>query len=638
MAWLDFRKTTAQTPIIDGKNMFTAKPFIFFHPRLPLFIDTRNEGSKARYVRRSCRPNTNLEAYIANNADYHFWLVPDRPLAANEQITISWDFRFVASSRSRFLHLLNLGDEDGASFDGAEITEEEYQQLSNVIDLVLSDFGGCACDLGTDCSFARFHRNYHGRSHTQSNGIKPKKGRKLKNNHVSPTSTGHATNSRAASEGQQEQYDEDDHRSVSGSSRSKPNSRDMTPLLEVNSILTETTDREKRKLAMVEENFRKMEDKQGQPARKKKRASDGSTTNISTSSTTQSSKPRQKSAAPRMSVSQAYTPNTNGLRAPQYVDASTSRRQSGSPFSAISPTQPHNFPEGSASRHGSATYRSRQSSSTPRSIYTESSTQTDSVENAWYSNTPEPVKVKKSIIPLSKRLLKNRQRVRLDQQVQRNAVAFERNQSAGNSPTTLMDVDPGGLEDRSHPTSPIDARGRRGSIASSTQSLDISGGMDVVMTDGPIMTLNHPKKPPPPNWAASYMGPAQQELRVQMPPIPSFSMPNMSGPLSGSITPSSAAASVAQSPFGTSQFPNGFPGSAVNGVAHASPAKTTRKLTLSDYSKLKMNAKKNDATKPSAGSSPTTTPATLKPSLSTIDEAKQAGMLEGSAIIESPTL
>lgn len=624
------------------------KPFIFFHPRLPLFVDTRTEGSSCRYVRRSCRPNTNLETFIANKSDYHFWLVSDRPLAANEQITIPWDFRFPTQSRSRFLHLLNLGDEDGAPFDGADITEEEYQQLTNMIDLVLSDYGGCACDLGTDCSFARFHRNYHGKSHTQSNGVKSKKGRKPKQNHVSPTSTGHATNSRAASEGQQEQYDDDEHRSVSGSSRSKPNSRDMTPLHgvhEVNGILMETSDREKRKLAMVEENFRKMEDKQGQPARKKKRTSDGSTTNTPTNSNTPqlTSKPRQKSAAPRIPLSQAYTHNTNGSRARQYVDASTSRRQSGSPFSGISPTQAANFPEGPASRQGSVACRSRQSSTTPRGIYTDSSTQTENVENTWYSSSPQSQNVKRSIIPLSKRLLKNRQKLKLDVQAQQNTVACEQNQSAVNSPSRSMDLDMAGFEDRSHPESPTDARGHRGSIASSTPSVDISGAADVIMSDAPTILLNHPKKPPPPPWPAATVGGGNNtlgqkspDLRVQMPPTPSFTTPNMSGTLSGSVTPSSAAASIGQSPFGTSHFSGSFPVNSVNGVAHASPVKTTKKLSLSDY-KLKMNAKKTDTSRPSAGSSPTVAPTVLKPPLSTIEEAKDTGTLEGSVIINSPT-
>jgi hypothetical protein len=616
------------------------KPFFFFPPRLPLFIDTRHDGSICRYVRRSCRPNTNIETFIANKSEYHFWLTSDRSLSANEQITIPWDFRFPPQSSSRFLHLLNLGDDDGAPFDGADVTEEEYQQLSNVIDLVLSDYGGCACDLSADCAFARFHRNYHGRLHAQTNGVKSKKGRKPKQNHISPTSTGHATNSRAASEGQQEQYDDDDRRSVSGSSRSKPNSRDLTPfhgVAEVNGIMTEVSDREKRKLAMVEENFRKMEDKQGQPARKKKRASDGSSSNLPNSSTTPQAtpKPRQKSILPRISNPHAHSANTNGSRARQYVDASTSGRQSGSPASAISPTA--NNPVAPASRHASSPSRSRQSSTTPRESYADSATQTDIVELAWYSINPPPP-VKRCIVSLSKRLLQNRYKLRQDQQAIQSATGFDA-QLNGDSPSVPMEIDM--VEDRTHPESPTDAKGRHGSIASSTPSVDISGTVDITMADAPTLMPNHPIKPPPPPWhITSTTAPAASaqrspDLRVQMPPAPTFITPHMSGPLSGSITPLLTSGSMVQSPFGTVQFPGPFTPNAVNGMAHASPVKTTKKLSLSDY-KLKMNAKKTDPCRPSAGSSPTLTPAVLKPSLSTIEEAKIPGSLDGTAIVDSP--
>jgi hypothetical protein len=114
----------------------------------------------------------------------------------------------------------------------------------------------------------------------------------------------------------------------------------------------------------------------------------------------------------------------------------------------------------------------------------------------------------------------------------------------------------------------------------------------------------------------------------------------MSGTLSASVTPSSAAGSIVQSPFGTSQFPNAFPASTVNGLGqHSSPLRKKTKLSLSDYNKLKMNPKRTESpNKASAGSSPTTAPAVLKPSLSTIEEAKVPGVLEGSAIIESPIM
>jgi hypothetical protein len=626
------------------------RPFIFFHPRLPLFIDTRQEGSKCRYVRRSCRANTNLEAFIANGSEYHFWLISERPLTANEQITLPWDFRFPSHCRARFLHLLNLGDEDAAPFDGADITDEEYEQLTNIIHLVLSDYGGCACDLGNDCAFARFHRNYHGRSHVQSNGVKPKKGRKPKQQHVSPTSTGHATNSRAASEGQLEQYDEDDSRSVSGSTRSKPHSRDLTPHgdIESNGVLIEISDREKRKIAMVEASFKKIE--QEQPPRKKKRASDSST--MGTSTTPQPTpKPRQRSVAPRMSISQLSTANGNGARVRQYVDVGTSRRQSGSPFSATSPTVVLPSPGNPASRSGSVAYLSRQPSVAPKNNYVDSSTQTDNVDNAWFGRPKESPTAKRSIIPLSKRLVKNRLRIQAQQEAQRREQAIGvanggEEKDIATSPAVSMDLDVSTHDERFNPESPTDGKGRNASITSSTPSVDVSSSsVDVNMIDAPAILVGTTIKPPPPPWPGilnphgpnPVAGHRSPDLRVQMPPTPIFSAPNMSGTHSGSVTPSSAAGSIAQSPFGTVHFPTAFPAPATNGVTqHASPIKTTKKLSLSDYKAARL--KRTDTsggTKTAAGSSPTVASAVLRPFLSTVEDSK-AGILEGPAVVDSP--
>lgn len=636
----------------DAENCWKAsahpRPFVFFHPRLPLFIDTRQEGSICRYVRRSCRPNTNLETFIALGNEYHFWLTSERPLAANEQITIPWDFRFPGQHRSRYLHLLGLSDDDSAPFDGADINEEEYEQLTTTIQMVLSDHGGCACDLGSDCAFARFHRNHHGRSHSQSNGgVRSKKGRKPKQNHVSPTSTGHATNSRAASEGQQEQYDDDDGRSVSDSVRSKPHSRDLTPsqgVGESNGILTEPTDREKRKLAALEDSFRKME--QGQPPRKKKRASDSSTANVSVNTPQSTPKPRQRSVAPRMSISQPTTMNSNGHRSRQYVDASTSRRQSGSPFSALSPTAALPSPENQASRTGSTAARSRQPSTAPKGTYTDAATQTEEVENAWW-NDPKP-KQRRSIVPLSKRLLKNRHKLQAQSEVQMcqlTVVSIDsEEQNVRTSPTTSMDLDIPTQEDRYHLESPTDAKARNPSISSSTPSIDVpSTFVDVAMADAPVIAVSTTIKPPPPPWPGQAnttlsgiqpsSGQKSPDLRVQMPPAPVFSTLNMSGPVSGPATPSSASGSLAQSPLGTMHPTGVFALPMVNGTGqHPSPVKMTKKLSLSDYKAARMKKSDNYGTnKTSSGTSPTVTP-----SLSTVEEAKATGTLEGSAIINSP--
>jgi hypothetical protein len=587
------------------------RPFVFFHPRLPLFIDTRQEGSVCRYVRRSCRANTVLETFIASGSEYHFWLISERPLAANEQITIAWDFRFPSHSRSRFLRLLNLGDEEGTSIDAADITDEEYDHLATMVHQVLSDHGGCACDLGPDCAFARFHRNYHGRPQAPSNGVKAKKGRKPKQSHVSPMSTGHATNSRAASEGQQEQYDEDDARSGSGSTRSKPHSRDLTPqsgIPDANGKSLELTDREKRKIAMVEDSFRKLD--QGQPPRKKKRASDGANVNLPSTTPQPTPKPKQKATMSRLSISQpASTPNPSRSR--QYVDTGTSGHQSVSPFSGVSPTTAGTPPGRPVSRLSSVAHGSRQASAVPTSknAYADSSTQTDAVDDEWYSaHTESPTT--KTIIPLAKRLLKNRYKIRQEREAHQRASLEALSEAT--SPAASMDVDPPNPEERYNGGSPTEVRGRNASIASSSTSVDVSSA-DIPMTDAPAII-----KPPPPPWP-NHPNPATAEpappthkspdLRVQLPAAPFFSIPNLSGKPSGSVTPSSATGSFAQSPFGSI-----FPPSVLNGAGpQPSPIKTTKKLTLSDYRARKKNLDTSSA-KPSAGNSPTVAPAVLKSS------------------------
>ncbi|KAG0649133.1 Inactive histone-lysine N-methyltransferase 2E [Hyphodiscus hymeniophilus] len=626
-----------------GAEYAHPKPFVFFPSYLPLYIDARNIGSDCRYARRSCRPNAAVDTMVRHGSDYHFWVVSERSISAGEQITLPWDFRFKAHVQKRFLHLLNLGEADGPAFDGADITEEEYEHLTNVTYSVLSDYGGCACELGADCAFARFHRNYHGRLHNQSNGVKSKKGsngRKSKT-HVSPTSTGHATNSRAASEGQQDQYDDDESRSVSGSVRSKPRSRDLTPLhgvSETNGILTEPSDREKRKLAALEDSFRKME--QGQPSRKKKRTSEGSTMSGQASATPQPvPKPRQRSVAPR-SIS-----NTNGSRSNKYVDASTSGRESDppfAPFNAWSPTAPTRSPGDSVARSGSMPDKSRQTSIVPKHSYADASTQTDEVEGAWYSpSATQPPK--RSFISLSRRLLKNR--LKLQAQIDATRAAVD--EGTLGSPTMSMDIDRHAQEEGSNPESPIDSRDRNLSIASSTPSIDVSViGTDVNMPDAPAILVGNTIKPPPPPWPGqsdaarpnSLPGRTSPDLRVQMPPAPSFSSTNISGTgtLSGSVTPSSAAGSISQSPFGTA-FPSIFPPPTVNGAVQ-SPAKGPKKLSLSDYRAARAKKAEVDLASKKPGSSPTIPASILKASLSAIEEAKTSVTLEGSVIVDTPMM
>jgi hypothetical protein len=569
-------------------DLTTPLPFVFFHPMLPLYIDTRQEGSLARYVRRSCRPNSVVDTFISAGSEYHFWLVSDRAIAAEEQITIPWDFRFPVKERSRMLQLLGLGDQDTNSHSEPDVDDHTYETTVNWVSVVLSEYGGCACNLGPDCAFYRFHQKYMNRLRARSNPPK-KKSRKPKAQHtISPTSTGHATNSRAASEGRFEDVADDDARSQSGS-HSKAPSRDMTPArqgsFDTLGILTEPTDRDKRKVAMVEDSFRRME--QQQPPRKKKRMSDGTGT-----SRTKSVSKGTGSHASHATVQR------------RYVDAGTSRSKSHSPSVAPSP-HTVGFVRSVSSRHDSAPLRSRHASESPLPNYCDAAVQTDPVEGEWYSGIQATAKPKKRVISLSKRLLNSRHQSRLGEEERRKQCA------ASQGSTTPMDMDSPTLSQGPFASpSSISMTGKHGEALPSALLSPRDGQAGVARADSSAV---HPLKHRSP------------DLRVQMPPVPAFG--SSASYLSSNQPQLSATSPMVQSPFASHSLTSPFGAPFTNGLATtASPVK--KKMSLSDY-KSRMN--KVQAAKPSVS-----TPS-LKMSLSTADEPKSASSLDTAGAVDSPT-
>jgi hypothetical protein len=591
-------------------NEFTCPvPFVFFHPQLPLYIDTRKEGSEARFVRRSCRPNAVLETYLSDAREYHFWLVSDRKIAAKEEVTIPWDFRFPNNNLARMLRILGLGDEEMGVHPEPTLDDTEYQTIAAWVFFVLSEYGGCACNLGTDCAFARFHRNYYGKTQPRLSAPKKKKGKPKAQHAISPTSTGHATNSRAASEGHLDDVPEHDGRSVSGSSRSKPGSRDMTPTARQGSfdqlgILTEPTDRDKRKVAMVEDSFRRMEQQQEHkhpPRNKRKRVSDG----------TGSSKAKSTKAN-----SEAPTPTLpNGFPERHYVDAGTSRSKSGSPTSATSPHASH-VPRRIGLGIDTASGESRRPSVPPHTNYCNAAVQTEPEDSAWYKASSPADAPKRRLVSLSKRLLDNRHRLRLDEDERRKRLSVDHE-----VPPSVMEID--GLSDVKTPiTSP--SLGQEPEKISPTGSAPMCDSTDTPMSDAPAISPTSLR----PNGLASgnpIKFKTSPDLRVQMPPVPAFGSPTASAP-SSATTPLSAGTSMVQSPFSATAFGSPFGISSLNGIA-ANPSPVKKKLSLSDYTKSRMN---KSASRPSIGTT------ALKP-IPNSDDPKSATSVDTGGTLDSPT-
>jgi uncharacterized protein len=584
------------------QDLSSPLPFVFFHPMLPLYIDTRKEGSQARYVRRSCKPNAVLDTYLSDGTEYHFWLVSDRPIRAHEQITIPWEFKLQKDVAKRWLQLLGLSDDVDKQPEFNEKETETYQSIAAWVHTMLSEYGGCACDLGLDCAFARFHRTYIVRSHGKEKGSKQKKTRKSKTSNVSPTSTGQATNSRAPSEGRLEDGVDND----SGSVQSKPPSRDMTPVPRQGSfdtlgVLTELTDRDKRKVQMVEDSFRRME--QQQPPRKKKRTSDGT----STSGTT--TKNKSKSASSNTTV-------THSTLERKYVDAGTSGSIGGSPTSAVSPTNVNPFKR--SSHQNSASPGSRGTSRSPRPVYCDAAVQTDPVEGAWFSDDRPSSRPKKRVISLSKRLLESRHRQLAEDESRRKSSAASPTSVA--SAMVKMDLD---SPTKTQPEASAPSPESVSAVADRRVATTAPVAADTPMTDAPISspTIKKDSDADGHQWQFTGGKIKGSELRVQLPPVPAFN--SLSVPNAVTTTPMSANSSVVQSPFAASNLPSPFGTPGVNGVA-VQPSPVKKKLSLSDYTKSKKN--KAAAAKSSAS---------LKPSTTIIEEAKSP-ISTDTVMTESP--
>ena len=585
-------------------------PFVFFHPKLPIYIDTRSEGTICRYLRRSCDPNLSMKTFLENGRDYHFCFVAKKDLDAGTELTIGWVLD--EHIRSFFYHR----NQDDVKMEGDVDAEEDY--VTDWAAKVLGEFGGCACD-SSKCAFERYDQ----RSASILKGRDGLRDKQLQVNNI------YRMNSRASSE-------HDDGRSSSGS---QPQSRDITPTRNVSNDLgfgVEISDREKRKIAALEKNFEQLENDRHQPAlKKKKRNSGGSTVNTPSAGTSVSIQinaaalssaetwEQKQLGHTAMSFSQ---PNTPGLSSkPQYGDVSTSRGKSGSPTTKSSNAS-------ARTRTGGAAINVRKQSSHPntplipspliRPDYVNAAMQTDrNDEDDWYRQPSSPVLTKKPYMSLTKRLLlrSRKDRKRLEEYrraLTDNPSRLEANRDFENLvppqirlDTEIQDVGSGQLSSSPHAsTNPLF------SIASSSAELK-----------------------PPLLWPSNGLqaeadqsghvnGFRIKELRVQLPSKSSVPVDSASNtPLVE--TPTSA---ITHLPFvqNSASYPSIFSNSSSN-VVQPSPIK---KVSLGEYFSRRKGSQ--PATEMPASNSSTMQQGTLKHLENSNGESKD-GANQGCAIVET---
>lgn len=65
------------------------KPGVFFHPSLPICIDARLVGSQARFIRKSCRPNCEVQTVVIDN-HVNFIVFSTEDINPGSELTLAW--------------------------------------------------------------------------------------------------------------------------------------------------------------------------------------------------------------------------------------------------------------------------------------------------------------------------------------------------------------------------------------------------------------------------------------------------------------------------------------------------------------------------------------------------------------------
>lgn len=512
------------------------EPFVFFHPQLPIYIDSRHEGSTLRFVRRSCRPNVTMKTYITNEVEYHFCFVAKEDIPPDSEITAMWylDPQLFESTNGLVKQ---------------ETSESAQDAAAICISNVLAHFGGCACVPPPNCLLSSVDRRRHPKAlDFKSAGTKRKKPKSKSN--ISPA----ASNSRAGSELTKNAADDDDQadsRSTSDSVRGQTHSRDLTPTLPTHDGSgfgeSELSAREKRKIAAAEKKFQQLEQNQQASHKRRKRVSGPS---LQTSSAQQGMRDRQ-----------SYSPSSG----PSPGLFSSARH--GSPRRASGPSTPSGRSGGSPQQ------------------YVDSAIQTEVDNNAGLPpTTPDSALStprRSSFVPLTQRLLKRcySDRVRLEQVCQQSPV----------SPSAPL-ASPSSLGSHYVPPAVITTPSTRGGKDVDMKDLSSSGGTSSIRSVGqgsdmsPLSARSSTKPPAPPPWPSTAahisripgknMGSPGANLRVSLPPPSAPSVHSAS-------SPGSAPPSTGMSPPNT--LDSSHPHPTTPGLGLTAPSPVKKKLSLGDY-------------------------------------------------------
>ncbi|GAQ34855.1 hypothetical protein AtubIFM55763_001694 [Aspergillus tubingensis] len=529
---LGFLRDYCLDPSNRWQELRHPEPFVFFHPQLPIYIDSRHEGSVLRYVRRSCRPNVTMKTYITNQVEYHFCFVAKEDIAADSEITAMW-------------YLDPQLFESTNGIVKQEASDSTHDAPAICISNVLSHFGGCACVPPANCLLSSVDRRRHPKlmdANAKQPSAKRKKTKPKAN--ISPP----ATTSRAGSETTKnlDEDDQADSRSASGSIRGQTRSRDLTPTLQTPTEAfllgeSELSARDKRKIAAAEKKFQQLEQDQASH-RKKKRASG------------------QSSHAPR--ERQSYSP------------------PSGGPVGSL-PGMRHGSP-----RKTSGSHSTPGRSPLGRSHYVDSAIQTEPDASDGVVSPSLPSPRRPCFVPLTQRLLKRCYSDRIKLEQSSPSPVTPRTSLLEHSDSSPTSTSPHEAAPLTATTPSISADIQDTEMRDVDSPVETSPSRSVTHLDAsPLSGRGSVKPPVPPPWPSTAAHNARipsnivhkqrnTDLRVPLPPA---TLP----PPPSATSPGSTAPSALSSPSTDVTSQPHIPTTPVSGVAGPSPVK--KKLSLGDY-------------------------------------------------------
>jgi uncharacterized protein len=550
------------------------EPFVFFHPQIPIYIDSRAEGTQFRYVRRSCHPNVSLKTFVTGERDFHHCFVAKENISAGTELTAMWYIDQTLFNNGR------VKEENG--------DEEEAKRRATYFSKILANFGDCACE-SSDCSL----KNLDLRT-PPDNLKKLVQGRRIRGkakSAASPVSTGQATNSRANSENVQmtEEEDQVDSRSTSGSIRSKPQSRDGTPANpgQVDPAPDSSLGmslREKRKILMVEKAFETQETKK--PRTKRKRTSNGPSPNAAASGS--KSVPVSMPATPSVpsKLPDLKTTSINTLAGSPPLSAPLRRTSKMSPRKSSAPTTPSPLFQYVRPR-----YVDRGMQTDPEQEEAEEEPERAGLKSEWWKAWVHP----------------NIRRQRMYQEWERKdnikKEELKKKREAG-LVSPFATIVPTWLEERrAEDKRRVERRAKEAkekeeleaaATATVSPSSDISHSTNPTEEFKPSTPSSAVQLPPPPlpsqaaHTQKSMRSPNDHKLQLTtLPPVPAFSNSVTStAQMSTGFSPTPTTPSVPQSPFAYAGSSHSYPGLSAATVA---PSPVKKKLSLGDYMSRRSN-------------------------------------------------